>query len=126
MCFDEIRSRSIRAAQNLRARGYTKNQVVGFIAGNSHHVAPIVFASLYLGCPVNTLDPSFGKNDIKHMLNTTKPSVMFCDVKIYDLLKECLDDLENDAEVFTFDGQIGESKPVENLFMENGDETDFV
>lgn len=79
-----------------------------------------------MGCPINTLDPSFGKNEIKHMLSTTQPSLMFCDIKIYDLLKECLSELGNDADIFTFGGQIGDSEPVENLFVENGDEYEFV
>lgn len=60
------------------------------------------------------------------MLSTTQPSLMFCDIKIYDLLKECLSELGNDADIFTFGGQIGDSEPVENLFVENGDEYEFV
>lgn len=124
--FSEIRTKSIRAAENLRSRGYRKGQVVGFIATNTHHVAPVVFASLYLGCPVNTMDPSFAKNEIKHMLTITTPSVMFCDVKIYDLVKGCLTELGNDAQIFTFSGQSGDSEPVENLFEGIGNVNDFV
>lgn len=119
-------SKSIRIASHLQSRGYKKGQVFGLIATNTHHVAPVVFASLYLGCPLNTLDPSFGKNEIKHMLATTTPAVMFCDVKLYDLVSECLDDLGNAAKIFTFGGQKGSSVPVENLFVGNGDENEFV
>lgn len=126
MRFDEMRSKSIRAAKNLRSLGYKKNQVFGFIASNAPDVAPLVFASLYLGCPMNTIDPSFGKNEIKHMLNVTKPSLMFCDAQVYDLVKSCLDDLGNAATIFTFSGQAGDSQPVENLFVANGDENDFM
>lgn len=45
MRYDEILSRSIRIAQNLRARGYQKGQVFGYVAQNSQNAAPIVFAS---------------------------------------------------------------------------------
>lgn len=96
------------------------------MANNTKYVAPVVFASLYLGCPLNTLDPSFGKNEVKHMLGTTLPSLMFCDVKLYDLVKECLHELGNEAKIFTFGGQKGHSVPVENLFVGNGDENEFV
>lgn len=119
-------SKSIQIAGNLQSRGYKKGQVIGLIATNTHHVAPVVFASLYLGCPINTLDPMFGKNEIKHMLGTTKPSLMFCDVKVHNLLKECLIELGNDAEIFTMNGQIGDSEPVEDLLCAIGDEDDFV
>lgn len=126
MSFDEIRSKSIRAAQNLQARGYKKDQIIGIIATNSHHLSSIVFAALYMGCPINTLDPTFGKIDMKHMLNTTTPALIFCDANIYDLVKECLAELKNDAKIFTFGEKIGESEPVESLFVDNGDENEFM
>lgn len=126
MRYDEMRTRSIRIAQNLDARAYQKGQVFGVIAANSQNLAPVVFASFYLGCPINTMDPLFGKNEITHMLNTTKPSLMFCDVQIYELLRECLRELGNDAAIFTFGGQVGDSEPVENLFVECGDVDEFV
>lgn len=50
MTYDEIRVKTIRAAQNLRTRGYDQQQVYGMIAANSHHVAPIFFASIANGC----------------------------------------------------------------------------
>lgn len=124
--FDELRTKSIRAAQNLQSRGYKKGQVFGFIASNTHHIAPVVFASLYLGCPLNTMDPSFARTEITHMLTITTPTVMFCDVKIYDVVKECLTALGNDAHIFTFGGQSGDSEPVESLFEAEGSEFDFV
>lgn len=126
MTFDEIRIRTIRAAQNLQKRGYKPTQVFGIMAKNSHHVAPIVFASISMGCPVNTLDPSFGKTELLHMLNTTKPVLMFCDVGSQDLLKECLTELRNDAKIFTFGGSKDEGEPVENLFSETENDDDFL
>lgn len=126
MRYDEIRTRSIRIAQNLQARGYEKGQVFGIIAANSQNVAPVVFAAFYLGCPMNTMDPSFGKKEITHMLGTTAPSLMFCDAKVYDLLSECLRELGNNAAIFTIGGEAGDSEPVENLFVECGDVEEFV
>lgn len=125
MTFNEIRIKAIRAAQNLQTRGYQPKQVVGIIARNSHHVAPVYFASLAIGCPVNAFDPSFGKAEIIHMLSTIKPVLMFSDVACYDLLAECLTDLRNDAKIFTFGGQRGQSEPVENLFQETHNESKF-
>lgn len=96
------------------------------MAKNSHHVAPIVFASISNGCPVNTLDPSFGKTELCHMLKTTKPVLLFCDVEGYELVKKCLSELGNKAKVFTFGGSKGEAEPVENLFAETHTEESFL
>ncbi|XP_055296968.1 probable 4-coumarate--CoA ligase 3 [Sitodiplosis mosellana] len=113
-----MRRQTIRAAFNLQKLGCEKGDIFGIIAKNSHYVATIVFASLCIGCPVNTLDPSFTKLELMHMLSITRPKVMFCDASIYDLVQECLNDLENDAKIFTFSGQSGDSIPVEDLFEE--------
>lgn len=96
------------------------------LAKNSHHLAPIVFASLAIGSAVNTLDPQFSKTELLHMLKTTKPVLIFCDVDVYDLVKECLIELKNGAKIFTFGGSRGDSEQVENLFTETHNEIDFV
>lgn len=124
--YDELLLRSIRIAQNLRARGYQKGQIFGYSARNSHHVAPIIFAAWYLGCTVNAIDDSFGPKEFTYMMKTTQPVLVFCDVHLCDMVKQCLDDLENTAKIFTIGGQTGRSEPVESLLAENGDETDFV
>lgn len=126
MSFDEIRIKTIRAAENFQERGYESKQIFGLLARNSHHVAPIVFGSICIGCIVNALDPTFGKIELIHMLNTTNPSLMFCDIECYDLLKECLTELENEAKIFTFGGSKDDTEPVEILFAETGTEKYFL
>lgn len=126
MTFDEIKTRTIRAAQNLLALGYKRGQVFGLIARNSHHVAPIAFASFAIGCPVNSLDPSFGKTELMHMLKITKPVLWLCDMDCYDLLRECLTEMKSSAKIFTFGGKFGQSEPVENLFRETHKECQFM
>ncbi|XP_031627698.1 4-coumarate--CoA ligase 1-like [Contarinia nasturtii] len=53
------------------------------------------------------------------------PKIMFCDANIYELIQDCLNDIENGAKVFTFSGQSGDSIPVEDLFEEVNDEDTF-
>lgn len=118
--------KTVRAAQNLRSRGYNQTQVFGIMARNSHHLAPIFFASIANGCPSVALDASFGKAEIIHILSITKPVLMFCDVDCYEILNECLIELGNTAGVFTFGGQKGQSEPVEHLFGETGQENEFL
>lgn len=126
MSFNEIRMKTIRTAQNLQNRGYEPKQVFGLMAKNSQHIAPIVFGSISIGCAINTLDPSFKKAELIHMLNTIKPNLMFCDVSVYDLVKECLTELKNDANIFTIGGSKCYGEPVENLFSETNNEDYFM
>lgn len=126
MTNEEIRIKTIRAAQNLQKLGFQPNDVLGFMARNSHHVAPIIFAAFCLGCPINTIDPSFQKTEVMHMFSMTKPSLIFCDVDKYELMMECLESLENDSRVFTFGGTQGESILVDVLFEETFSEKDYL
>lgn len=126
MTFNEIKSKTIRAAKNLQSLGCKPKQVFTLIARNSHHVSSIFFASIAIGCPINTLDASFGRNELKHMLNITKSETIFCDVDRYEILTECLNELKIKARIFTFGGIVGGSEPVENLFKEIDNEDQFV
>lgn len=96
------------------------------MAENGAHLSPIVFASLCLGCPVNALHTEVEKPNVIRMFGMTEPSIVFCDVKVYDLVVECLMDLDNSAKVFTFNGHKGKSEPVEILFEATGTAEDFV
>lgn len=60
------------------------------------------------------------------MFAITEPSVIFCDVDVYDLVKECLEKLVNDAKIYTFNGTKGNSMGIECLFQETGREEDFM
>lgn len=125
MSFNELQTKTIRVAQNLQALGYKQNQIFGIMAKNSRHVAPITFASIAMGCPLDTLHSSFNKTDLIHRLKITKPVLMFCDKSYYTLLNCCLKEIDNDAKIFTFDGCIDDSVPVENLFQETFKEIEY-
>lgn len=116
---------TIRSAQNLQVRGYKTQQVFGVISGNVVHLAPIVFASLCMGCPISTLDASAEKRNIIHMIKNIEPQIIFCDVAVYDLIVECLNEVKNDLKIFTFNGTKNGSESVENLTTETGIEEDF-
>lgn len=59
----EIRLKSIRAAKHFIEMGFGKDDVFGFVAKNTYHLAPIVFGSLIIGAAVNPLDPSYKKGN---------------------------------------------------------------
>lgn len=97
----------------------------GIMSRNLAHLAPIVFASFCLGCPLNTLNTTIEKVDLIRELQVTEPSVIFCEVEMYDLVNECLIEIGKRVQIFTFEGIKGDSEPVENLFTETGVEEDF-
>lgn len=69
---------------------------------------------------------SVEKSDIIQMFQITKSSFIFCQVEKYDLMKECLKELNNDAPIFTFDGTKDDSEAVESLFEPTGTENSFM
>lgn len=126
MTFDDIKIKTIRAAQNLQALGFVRDQVFGILARNSHDLAPIVFASIAIGCPVQTLDPSFGRTELVHILKLTEPVLMFCDIDCYELLNQCLIELGIAAKLYTIGGTKGRSELVESLFKVTHKEDQFM
>lgn len=79
-----------------------------------------------MGCPINALDTSFAKNEIKHLLSITKPSLVFCDVDVHNKLVECLRDLGNVANIITLNGKVDSSEQVEDLLVPTGSESTFM
>lgn len=116
---------TIRAAQNLQRRGYKPKQVISIISGNVPQLAPIVFASLCLGGPVNTI-PTTPKREILRILEMTKPDLVFCEIRVFHLVQKCLLDLQLNAKIFTLNGSADDIESVDKLFVETGIEEEFV
>lgn len=125
MTFDEIRTKTLRAAQNLQARGYQQNQVIGFLAGNHANVAPLAFASIAIGCTICPFDSTLEKAELLGILKKTKPVLMFCESKYYAVLKECFMEFGNNAKIFVFDVGHGQFDDVEDLFEKTHNENQF-
>lgn len=84
-----------------------------------------MLASICIACPINCLDPLFSKTEITHMFSITAPKIVFCDADVYDLVRECLTELENDASIFTFCGTADDSVSVEQLFEDTPEVNEF-
>lgn len=92
----------------------------------SSDVAPIIFASLCLGCPISVIDSSFTKSKVKSIISISKPKIFFCDINVHGLLEASLKDLKITAKIYTFDGQRGDSISIDTLFAETNNETNFL
>lgn len=125
LTFEQLRLMTIRAAQNLQMRGYNSNHMIGINSGNVSFLTPIVLASICIGCPINPLYSEWCP-DILDMFEKTQPKLVFCEIELYELTRECLIDLGIDAKMFTLNGVKGDAESVENLFCETGTEEEFV
>lgn len=125
LIFDEIRMKTIQAAQNLQALGYQQNQVFGFLVGNQTYVAPLAFATIAIGCAICPFDPTLEKRELLEKLKIIKPVLMFCEVKCCEMLKECLMELEIKAKIFVFEDSPSRFDDVEDLFAKTHKENQF-
>lgn len=114
--FNELYGQTIRVASNLQALGCQKGEVVFFLTNNTADIPAIIFASLWLGCPVTALGTFNTELERFSFLKITQPKYVFCDLDEYGQLKECFKNLHYEPKFFTFGGQIGVSRSIESLF----------
>lgn len=122
-----MRLRTIRVAQNLQRRGFNSKFTIATVAGNVPHLAPVVFGNICLGSSVVSMYSAMEKLCVLRMFKLTEPRIIFCEVKVYDLIVKCLAEVGIcKAKIFTFDGIKGDSEAVERLLDATGNESDFV
>lgn len=126
MTFNEIRLKAIRTAQNLQKRGFKPRQKFCFLIENHDDLVALVLASIGLACPIVPLCPILSKDEISRILAKIQPPLIFCDAKLYDLLKEVLNELRLNVKVFTFEQYMDDVESIESLFEETGEENSFV
>lgn len=127
MTFDEIRLKSIRAAQNLQKIGYRSHGKFCFMTINNENLLPIVLASTGLNCPICPLFPILSVDEIVRILTKIKPSVLFCDANLFDLMKEAMNRLQFKMKVFLLDDvHVDGVETVMTLFQATGEENSFV
>lgn len=111
---------TIRAAKNLRNFGCRKGQVILISTKNTADVVPLIFAALCLGCPVTPVHPYNTRVEYLYHLNLTKPEIVFIDLDLHSMLKECFDELEICAKYFTFGGETVGTHSINTLFEKCG------
>jgi 4-coumarate--CoA ligase len=122
----EMYLRSIKMANYLKNQSYVQNDVVGIIARNSENLAPVIFASLALGMPINPLDSIMKKSDIVHVWRKIKPKIIFCDHDDVELAQSALNELKLDAKICTFLEKVGQLPYVDDILKEEFDINRFV
>lgn len=124
---DELRVKSVRVAHNLTAIGMKPGDVVGIVCRHTHKLTMALYGCILIGAPLNPVDLTFTKNDIKHMFGQTRPKLVICDSDQTTKVQAALRDLDNDVKVYSI--RYGETKQelkFEELLTPTGRENDFV
>lgn len=92
---------------------------------NHDDLVALMLASIGLACPIVPLCPILSKDETSRILAKIRPPVIFCDAKLYDLLKQILNELQLSSKVFTFEQYTDDVESIERLFEETGEENSF-
>lgn len=128
----EILQFSVRMALHIKDLGLADGDVVGFSAGNSQYVAPVVFGALLSGTTIGTLSPYLEIDELVHILKITRPRILFCDEQNFNLIRKALEAVQNEVPIYVFnhldDGDAVQRplKSVKELLKPHVDELDFV
>lgn len=63
---------------------------------------------------------SINTDEMAHMLNLTKPKLIFCDADNITTVREALKQLQISVPIFTFDRKVDGAGLVDDLFIETG------
>jgi 4-coumarate--CoA ligase len=118
LTYRELKTQTIRVAENLQKLGYTSGDMVTILARNGQTLAPVVFGSILRGMPINPLDATFDTGDIAHMFSITHPKLVFCDWDFVGKVEAALKTVGIVAELVTFEKPVAGYKFVEELFAE--------
>ncbi|XP_039441859.1 luciferin 4-monooxygenase-like [Culex pipiens pallens] len=125
----EMYLRTVRVAQNLIKFGYgtrCPENVFAMAVRNGEHTAPVLFACFALGIPVNTLDSTFQRDDLAHMLGSVKPKLVFCESEtLVEMIPAC--EMAGIApKVIVFGDKVTGFSHIEDLLLPTGVENTFV
>ncbi|CRK87334.1 CLUMA_CG001136, isoform A [Clunio marinus] len=121
----EMRVRTVKIAKYLSSFGIKQGDVVGIVASNTEHLAPVVFACLVLGYPFNPLAPVMTEFDITYMFSKTKPKLIICDSTVVKIVQNAVDTIRNNAQIYTLIDKVEGYEFIDDMLCTEVDETKF-
>lgn len=126
LTFDDVRVKATRVAQNLRKRGYESRTLFCFVAANTDDLVAIYLAAIGLACTTVPLHSLLTKDEMVPILKKIQAPVIFCDDSSYDQLNEALIEAQLSPYIFVIGEPIAGVESAQNLFIETGDECNFM
>ncbi|GAB0090743.1 AMP-binding, conserved site [Sergentomyia squamirostris] len=122
----QIYQSTMKVAINLKIRGCSVGDVVGFVCRNTHNLTPAVLASLFLGAPVNALDAAFLKDEIVHMFRTTGPKFVFCDDNTVRMVQKALMELQSKATIIVLGERVGNFVHIDDFLNDESHQMEII
>ncbi|XP_069357194.1 luciferin 4-monooxygenase-like [Maniola hyperantus] len=101
--YESVLKRSVSLAKALRAIGLTPGDVVAIGGPNHLDICIPYFAALFNGLPIVGVDPYYKYDELRTLLEITRPKIVFCQNKSYDTYTRAAADLKLDVKLVTFD-----------------------
>uniref|UniRef100_A0A336MBN5 CSON014466 protein n=1 Tax=Culicoides sonorensis TaxID=179676 RepID=A0A336MBN5_CULSO len=125
----EVRKRSIQVAKCLTNIGVKFGDICAIVSKNNPEVSSVAFGCLFIGSPLNTLDPSFDQKDFCHMLGLTRPKIIFAESSVVNEIQSACNKIKLQAKIYCFtnkDGTVTDDiDSVKSLFDPNHIIEDF-
>lgn len=77
LSYRDLINGSLKVAAFLREIGIGRGDVVGLFSENRPEFPMVVFGCFYLGVAVNACNPTYTATEVEHVLQLTKPKVIF-------------------------------------------------
>lgn len=122
--FEQFHRTSVKIAQTFLRYNISQDDIIGICASNTPYVPAVAMAAFMIGTPISTLDPSFDKEGILHILKITRPKTLFCDRGVVGQVRSALRDTNIYCDIYVVDECDGEGT-IEEFLMESNDTDNF-
>lgn len=105
LCYRDLIDRSFKVAAYLRENGIQKGDVVAIFTENCLEFPVIICGCFYLGVAVNACSPSYTEKEIGHVLQLTKPRMIFASSTVLKKILKVSSNCDFLKKVILIDGQ---------------------
>ncbi|XP_048510853.1 4-coumarate--CoA ligase 1-like [Athalia rosae] len=105
--YEKMRERSVRCALWMKSQGLVLGDVVAICSNNTLDVAMPCYGALYLGVAFYPWDTGLTSKNFQHLMNTTKPKMVFVCEELVSTIVEAANEAELDATIIVFGGASG-------------------
>ncbi|KAJ3649433.1 hypothetical protein Zmor_021774 [Zophobas morio] len=100
--FGQLLQRSIRTALHMSDRKISRGDVITVCTKNHLNAVVPYIATQLLGAIIGCIDPMYSPQEMKHLVNTIQPKIIFSAPESIPTLEKVLDETSANAEIVVF------------------------
>ncbi|XP_045473077.1 luciferin 4-monooxygenase-like [Harmonia axyridis] len=104
--FEELLRDAISTALNLKTKGLDEDSLISLCVTNNKYSCMPYLAGLFLGCKMNGIDVSFGKEDLAFLLKLATPDLLFVQKEKVPIMAETLAEIELEIPIVVIGGEV--------------------